>query len=706
MKGNRVVSSCFPSINTAPVKNQSFGYVWWGGRSFLEGSQGGVWDGTNDKQGPGVGTGDGGGPFVVFGEDMTDSLVFSPASNFMTNTPGMSPAPTKHNGDTPSSAPKTDGSFCFGLDAPVTSVPAGYSLESMVFLGSGVNKAMKDWGTTLLKKYGTIRPVDYAAQHLGFSTDNGAYYYYGWNHEATDHNPDYKNYQEALEGVYAYSKAEGIPYKHILLDSWWYSQGDGGGLKEWDATNSTFPDGLKTFANKTQWKFQMHNRFWADDNVYAKQNGGKYDFMIDDSTKYAMPLEQDLWDDLIANKTEGGIPLSVYEQDWLYNEWQGVGGARESPTLARQWLMQMGKGAAKQNTTVQYCMALTRHVLQTVEIPAVTTIRASDDYGPGQTGGYPVQEAPGQPITMKGTCSFPYCVYYVGTSSIIAHALDLRPSKDNYWSTPLQQGSAFQHQHNPWKPTMLNDTHEPYNEMQSAISSYTTAQVAPSDGVGFSNASLINMACRSDGRLLQPSAPARSIDASFALAGGPQPNQKHVHAVMATHSIIGVQKWTHVLTIGLNASFKLLPKHLGDDFGGQGAYLVWTGYQPSGSVGKRPANVTLLGGFSDTAPLVLPACAYSDFGLYQIAPIQPNSNLAFLGEIGKWVPTAAARVVTLTDNASHGLSVAIIGVVDEMVELAFAASGTGATVTVLCKIGPSAAAVATFDGKVAKCVCI
>ncbi len=25
----------------------------------------------------------------------------------------------------------------------------------------------------------------------------------------------------------------------------------------------------------------------------------------------------------IANKTERGIPLAVYEQDWLYNEWEG-----------------------------------------------------------------------------------------------------------------------------------------------------------------------------------------------------------------------------------------------------------------------------------------------------------------------------------------------------------------------------------------------
>ena len=53
------------------------------------------------------------------------------------------------------------------------------------------------------------------------------------------------------------------------------------GVKEWDATNSTFPDGLAAFAEKSGWKFQMHNRMWSDDNVYATQNGGKYKFIVE-----------------------------------------------------------------------------------------------------------------------------------------------------------------------------------------------------------------------------------------------------------------------------------------------------------------------------------------------------------------------------------------------------------------------------------------
>ena len=58
-----------------------------------------------------------------------------------------------------------------------------------------------------------------------------------------------------------------------------------------------------------------------------------------------------------------------------YNEWEGLAATRASPTLSRDWLMQMGAGAAKQNVGVQYCMGLARMVMQSVEIPAVTTFR-------------------------------------------------------------------------------------------------------------------------------------------------------------------------------------------------------------------------------------------------------------------------------------------------------------------------------------------
>jgi hypothetical protein len=631
--GGGDISSCYPSIDPTPAGGKPLGYVSWQGR-FMEASRGGEWQGEGGRGGPGPGTGGAGGPFVVFGQPMTDSIVISAASNFMTNSVGSSPA-------------KGDSSFCLGLDGPVESVPAGYSLETMFHLGVGVNRAVKSFGTSLLKKYGTVRQDDYTRHWLGFSTDNGAYYYYGWH---TGHDNG-QTYQDALTNVHAYAVAEDIPYKHVLLDSWWYTKGAAAGVKEWDATNSTFPDGLAAFAKKSDWKFQMHNRMWSDDNIYATQNGGKYHFHVEPQAPrgsgqksgpgesgLSIPDDQQLWDDLMSNKTENEIPLVVYEQDWMYNEWQGLNVTQHSPTMSRDWLMQMGEGAAKSNVSIQYCMTFARMVLQSSEIPAVTTFRASDDYGPGQTGYYPTQKNASLPPTDGSTgCGFPYCVYYVGTTSILAWGMDLGPSKDNYWSKPLQPGSAFNRNSDPWHPSTLNSTHEPYNEMQSAISSFTTAQVAPSDGVGFSNASLIKMACRSDGYLLQPSAPARAIDASFALQGNPEPRIENVHAIMATHTEIGESKWAHVLVIGLNASFELGPEHIEGELTNDTSveHLVWSGYQPSDTVGKMAGgpNVTVRAEpFSTKAPLEISACGYSDFGLYHIAPVSKVSGFAFLGE--------------------------------------------------------------------------
>ena len=44
-------------------------------------------------------------------------------------------------------------------------------------------------------------------------------------------------------------------------------------------------------------------------------------------------------------------------------------------TVGRNWLLQMGKAARHNSITIQYCMAYPRHVLQSLEIDAVTQVR-------------------------------------------------------------------------------------------------------------------------------------------------------------------------------------------------------------------------------------------------------------------------------------------------------------------------------------------
>ncbi len=62
-------------------------------------------------------------------------------------------------------------------------------------------------------------------------------------------------------------------------------------------------------------------------------------------------------------------------------------------------------------TTLRYCMAYPRHALQSLEIPSVSQIRASDDYVPG---------------------FYPPSQWTIGSSSIFAHALGLAPFKVGY----------------------------------------------------------------------------------------------------------------------------------------------------------------------------------------------------------------------------------------------------------------------------------
>ena len=109
----------------------------------------------------------------------------------------------------------------------------------------------------------------------------------------------------------------------------------------------------------------LHNRYWDPATNYSKKNGGQYTF-IDDGSKVLVPNDQQFWDDLIANKTRGG--LFCYEQDWLDAEMDESRILGESATMGRRWMMQMNNGCVKSNVTIQLCMSHVRHILQSVEI--------------------------------------------------------------------------------------------------------------------------------------------------------------------------------------------------------------------------------------------------------------------------------------------------------------------------------------------------
>lgn len=148
------------------------------------------------------------------------------------------------------------------------------------------------------------------------------------------------------------------------------------------------------------------NKFWDLTVYYAKQNGGTYNFVLDRTSKKSLPDDPTFWDDLLRNaSTLWG--LRTYEQDWMNQQTIDFGPLMTNVSLGRRWLTSMGDAAKRNQLTVQYSMSLSRHVMQSVEIDAVTQVRVSNDYA----------------------VNFEYDLdqWRVGISSIFASALGLAP---------------------------------------------------------------------------------------------------------------------------------------------------------------------------------------------------------------------------------------------------------------------------------------
>lgn len=568
------------------------------------------------------------GPVVLFNANMTSTHVLSAHNNFMAASQVFG-----------------NNTLRYGVMGGVTEIPAGYMLETVLVPNDGgVNEAMEKWGDVLLARSNKKRYAyrdDQAMRQLGYSTDNGAYYYY-----QTEPN---KTYEQTLLDVKAYADSENLPYQYVLLDSWWYYKGEGGGVATWNARPDVFPNGLPSFYEKTGWTGMLHNRYWSTDTPYAKQNGGQYNFVIDNSS-VCVPDDQDFWNDLIANKTTNGQKMFMYEQDWLDVEFDRSLWLHENISAAQLWMHQMNAGCTNSNVTIQMCMSHVRHILQSTEMPAVTNARASGDYHPGS----------GQ--------------WDVGTTALLAHAVGIAPSKDNYWSTPVQNGTHY-------GPT----TAEPRGYLQSVVSTFSNGPVAPSDMVGGSNASLIMRACDSAGTLLRPDRSATNIDAVFVnRAGFTNTDGSPAGAqgmIWFTTAVVAGARYGYLLAPQLDAPYSLSLEEAG--YAATDELVVFA-----------DGDGTMLT-FDASHPLKVPASTSDAPVVMTMSPKLP-SGWRVLGEFDKWIRVSPQRFADITSNATK-MTVHIRGgrAGEEVTFLVVSPQGT--VIPTWCKIASDGAeAVATI----------
>lgn len=660
-----VVSTSFPSFQAPTSPSPSVGLMRFFG-PFLDD---GVWGPTIQPWGSEnlMTEGSEGGPIAFFDQAANHSVWLSPFSSFMAASLAQD---------------KETRALRGGFMGSLKSIPAGSSVSFGLWYGRSINAAATGWGAALLQKYGKShvgRTFDFTATHLMYSTDHGAYFWYAEG--------GFNNSLDALLAINTEAQEKKIPYRSLLLDSWWYYKGIGDGVKLWSAMPQIFPGGnlgIRELKNQTGWAILAHNRYFSSDNVYAKQNGGDYQFYVDApgspaGGQMALPTEQRFWNDLLNNATrEWG--LSAYLQDWLFNSFLGVDLLTSDINAGRLWLEQMNAGLEQIGLPAQFCMPFPRHALQSVELSQITQVRPSDDHVPGDLN-YHLQ-------------------WRIGYSSIFAAALALAPSKDNFYSSNSVEPGGSNGNNTETSPSM-----------QNALSCLTAGPVAVADGPGHANEAEIMRSCNEDGRLLHPSFPVVALDSEITARvndGWPGPKGE----IYATHTQIGSWVWAHVFAASTNGTYSVSRSEVAAVIGARialrnGGYtaqavaavgdprdIAWGTAADLGTVAYSlntttfdiNANGSLVVQplFDDNNPIVIPTVGETNFALWHTAPVFSN-GWALLGEMSKYVPVSEYRVQSVAVMGTD-LLVELMGKAGELVPLSFWEQATGKVVTLQCKL--------------------
>jgi len=618
------ISSGFPSfvVSDMPVSPAPLGYLSYGGLMFGDTSKHvGIWNTTNaDKK---ITSGLDSGPLVLF-NTFGDTIVFSSFTQHMSTSLDMRYRASMMT-------------LAWGVMGGVDSIPKGYNLWTMAsYSPNGVNWAMEKWGEELRLHYGRTteyRDTDLTNNYIGYYTDNGAYYYY-----VTEPGEDYET---TMINARAYASKMNIPFRYLQYDSWFYPRYEGKGVIEWADNKTVFPHGLQYLWDKTGLISAAHNGYWSNTTVYAKQNGGKYNFIVEVHNKKSLPTDEMFWLDLFSNSSKWGLML--YEQDWMNVQFDQMDATTSSLTLGHDWLIQMGRAAQANRINIQYCMTTSRQALNALQIPNVVQARASGDYQPGNGA------------------------WKIGISSMFAHAMGVAPFKDTFWTTTTQPGNKY-------------DLSEPYPELQSVAATLSTGPVGPSDRIGHADRDLIMRSCNDDGLILKPSKPATAVDGQLYHAAF----NDFKGEVSSTFSFISGHLFGYIFAADFGSSDKFII----------GPAAAGFGHMFPGSMIFSWSSPKMLSQFSEANPLVLAGCTKKLFCLYQSSPtIHVGTNVVVLaGELDKWVPMSPKRVtkIQVEDIQAAELYVSLTGAPNEKVLFSYTLNGNFITVPCLLSSAGSA----------------
>lgn len=372
-------------------------------------------------------------PWVFF-DSTANTYIVSPAANFMVAATSFG----------------RDEAIVSGISPAIPSLPQGFTHQVMLVMENGINRAFEAWGGALLDLRGKTPPAndaDRSLKYLGYWTDAGASYYY--------RRAPSMSYPDTLTAVKAEFAAKGIALGYMQLDSWFYGKGAGdnwndssGGIYSYAAAPSLFPDGMAAFRKDLGIPLITHARWIDPQSPYRRQYRISGNVAVD-------PL---YWNQIGSYLAASGV--TTYEQDWLFNNAQ----AEFNLTDPVAFLDSMAAAMARNNVTMQYCMATARHMLQATHYPNLTTARVSADRFNRER--------------------WPLFLY----ASRFASALGIYPFTDVFMSA------------------------ETDNLLLAVLSA---GPVGLGDELGTVNAGNLLRAAREDGVIVKPDAPLVPVDASY-----------------------------------------------------------------------------------------------------------------------------------------------------------------------------------------------
>jgi hypothetical protein len=308
-----------------------------------------------------------GSPWLLF-DDQMHAAIISPAAHF---------AVSIVTGDGKS---EVSGEF----RPTLAQIPAGFAQQTLLAIDQGINRTWDTWGHALTDLQGKDRPAndaDPGLKYLGYWTDNGAFYYYHYDKD--------KGYAGTLLALADHFHQEQIPVRYLQLDSWWYYKSltapngkEGkpkksdlpqeewnryGGLMEYRAHPTVFPEGLAAFQRKLGLPLITHNR-WIDTKSPYHQ---KY------KISGIAGVDPGYWKEIADYCKSCGVV--TYEQDWLNYISVYSPKLTSSPDLADAFLGGMATACRDAGLSIQYCMPLPWQLVQLSKYANVTTSRVSDD---------------------------------------------------------------------------------------------------------------------------------------------------------------------------------------------------------------------------------------------------------------------------------------------------------------------------------------